>query len=140
LESRVILNKGLLEELRNINLKKDAFKEFFKDTERIIKINRGLLDKEVLKANYTKSASIAYSLVLRLRGLFLIKGILNKTKYTSKAFENWVTQDIDKSSFKEIYKAYVNFKNKKKSSIQLKLVDLSKLIDFLEKQLENGKS
>lgn len=137
LEARVILNKRLLEELKNINLKKNAFREFFKDTKRIININREIIKKEEQNSNLTKSASLAYSVILRLRGLFLIKCILNKTKYTSKAFENWVTQGIDKSSFTEIYQAYVNFKNKKKPSIQLKIVDLSKLIHFLEKQLEN---
>jgi predicted nucleotidyltransferase len=136
MEAKALLNKKLLEELKNIRISRNSFKAFVEDTERIIKINEGILSIEKNKGELTSSASIAYSIILRLRGVFLIKAILKNKKYSSKDFKNWICSYLNEETFNSIYNAYSDFKRKKHSKIKLKIEDLEKLLVLLKKELK----
>ncbi len=126
-EAKPIINSELLN-----NLKKDYkpnyndFKEYIKETKNIIKINEKLLDP--------------YSIILRLRGVYIIEKILSGKKYSYSEFKKWVLGNIKeiKPNFDHIYNAYLKIKNNLNASA--KEEDLKKLLLTLKnktKKLEN---
>ena len=78
-EAKIILNSSLLDELKSKRIGRNSFKGFIEDSRRIIKINRGFveLDKEQGFKDLD-SVNVIYSIILRLRGVFLINKLLKK--------------------------------------------------------------
>lgn len=134
-EAKSLVNSSLLEELKSIRLDKSKFRDYFQETENIIKINRKLIeiDKEQ-KREYLDSISIIYSLILRLRGIFLIKNIINKEKYSKKEFFKWVNKEIDQEEFQKAYKVYKSIRDNKKIKERIKIETGEKLLNILEKE------
>ena len=81
-EAKPIINSCLLEELKQ---EKKDFKDFikwFKETTNYsIKSTKELIYLDEMDSIYLSSYSIAYSLILRLKGIFLIKSVLNNKKF-----------------------------------------------------------
>ncbi|MEK6926380.1 MAG: DUF2080 family transposase-associated protein [Nanoarchaeota archaeon] len=140
-EAKVILNSSLLEELKDIKVKKSSFKNFAVECEGIIKINRGLinLDKEQ-GLDYIDSAEVIYSMLLRLRGVFLAKNLIEKKEYSKKKFFNWISREINGKEMGKTYDVYMSVKNNRKIKIKVKVETAEKLLDFLEKEAKNIKN
>jgi len=138
-EARVIINSGLLDELRNKykpNLKE--FEEFFEDSKRIIKINEDFI-REEKRDSYFDDNAIVYSLVLRLRGLFIIKCLLEGKKQSYNSLKRFVGGAMEDFDF--IYDSYRKAKRDKNARIKIKTEEMINLIKFLNKEilyLENG--
>jgi predicted nucleotidyltransferase len=134
-EAKAIVNSGLLEELREKyrpNLKE--FEEFFEDSKRIIKINEKFIREEKDKI-YLEDNAIVYSLVLRLRGLFIIKCLLEKKKYSYASLKKWVGKNLN--DFDYIYDSYRKAKKDKNARIKIKTEEMIDLIKFLNKEIFN---
>jgi len=81
-EARSIVNSKLLEELRKKHpINEKYFKDYLKETKRIIEINEDLLDR--------------YSIVLRLRGIFIIKQLLKEREYSHREFKRWISKNSE---------------------------------------------
>jgi predicted nucleotidyltransferase len=133
-EAIPIINPRLLEELRlKYAPKLGKFSEFFKDTKRIIKINEDFLDKE--KDFYVSGESNLYSIVLRLRGLFIINCLLSNKRYSHKSFELWVEKKLSGVNFRKVYGAYRASKNELKVKEKIRVKDLRLLLNLLNKEL-----
>lgn len=139
-EAKPIINSKLLEELKlKYPFKITYFKEFFRDCERLIKVNEEFLESE--KGEYLSSEAIIYSLVLRLRGIFIIKSILKEKKYSHKLFKLWIKSKLPQIDFISIYEAYRCSKNERKIKQKVRISDIKLLIEFLKNELlilENG--
>jgi predicted nucleotidyltransferase len=135
-EAKVLLNKNLIEELKQKEFEKKSFADFIKDTRRIIKINKEVLELDKLDSEFVESKSVIYSLVLRLRGFFLIKCLLDKTPYSHKSFKKWISLIMPLKDFEQLYQLYSDIKLKKKTKIQIRINDAEKLINFLELEIE----
>jgi predicted nucleotidyltransferase len=139
-EAKVIINSKLLEEIKsNYKPKLKEFETFLKDTLRMIKVNEDFLKSE--KSEVLFSEAIIYSLVLRLRGLFIVKSILREKKYSHRLFKDWIKSEISGIDFNSIYDAYRSSKNDEKIKQKLKVEDVRKLLKFLKNEvltLENG--
>jgi predicted nucleotidyltransferase len=100
-EAKPIINSELLENLkRTYKPKIQNFKDYIKETKEIIKINEDILDP--------------YSIILRLRGIFLIEGLFSEKIYSHKSFKEWIFKDADdktkKIDFDSSYDAYLRIK------------------------------
>ena len=101
-EAEPVINSELLTELRK-SYKPHAqdFKEFIKETKDIIKINEELLS--------------TYSIILRLRSLYIIENLLSGKKYSFMKFKEWIFKDTKnentKANFDKVYNAYIREKN-----------------------------
>lgn len=127
-EAKPIINSKLLEKfIEEYKAKKRDFKEYLIETKKIIKVNKELLYSESKES--IKAGEIAYSLILRLRGVYLINCLLSNKKYSNKDFLAWCGNP------NEIYDAYRNYKTNSKSKT-LKRNELINLTDFLDKELE----
>ncbi len=135
-EAKAILNVSLLEDykekIKEISIKKslDEIKSMTRINEKMI-----IIDEESKKNVLDETI---YSLVLRLRELYLIECIKNSKKPTNKEFLNL----IKKVGSNESYNAYLRIKNNLKSKTTIPTTEAKSLISEIKKRikdLENGK-
>jgi len=119
-EAKPIINSELLDDLkRRYKPKLNDFKEYLIETKRVIEINKELLSP--------------YSLILRLRGIFIIGSLLRKGDLSNKGFKSWILENIPKLDHMPIYEAYRNYKNKSKIN-KVNSKDLKRILELLEKE------
>lgn len=139
-EAKPIINVKLLEELKDKYKPKLAdFKEFIEDTKRILSINKEFLELDKEEGELSESESVPYSLILRLRGMFIINNLLLKKIYSNKKFHSWINKNVQNIDYSTIYEVYKAVKNNSKAK-KVKIKDLVALHDFLKKEtkkLEN---
>jgi len=127
-EAKPILNEPLLRELKQVGINPD-FKEFFDSTLGAFKSTKELLDVGRKRGEkYLGSTACIYSLILRLRGLFLIQLFKKNQQFSTKKFIEFVKSRGFKektiNDFLEIYRAE---RDNKKIIHKLLLVDAEKL-------------
>lgn len=108
-EAKPILNEPLLIELKHVEIKPD-FEEFFDSTLGAFKSTKELLDIDRKRGKkYLDSTACIYSLILRLRGLFLIQLFKKKQQFSTKKFVLFIKSHGFKektvNEFLEIYRA-----------------------------------
>ena len=87
-EAEPLINSYILEDLKEIKIDKENFKDYLNETKEHIKSSKELLELDKLDGEFIKSYSVLYSIILRLRGVFIIKCFLNKEKFSNKNFKN----------------------------------------------------
>lgn len=138
-EAKPIINSSLLDELKQ---NKKNFKEFikwFKETTRdSIKSTKELIELDSIESNYLTSYSVIYSLILRLRGIFLINSVLANKEFSNYSFKKFITEFILDFEFKKIYKIYRNVRDSKKiENIKVEITSANKLLEVLQREVEN---
>lgn len=140
IEAKSLINNKLLEELTALKLKKSDFKYFIEETKRILKINKKFINLDEIDGEYLESSSVVYSLILRLRGVFIIKSILDKKQYTNKLFKEWlIKKNIGEEDTEKIYKIYRNIRDNKKIKVKIKLEKIKNLLKILEDEINSLK-
>jgi len=137
LEAKSITNASLLNRLKEVKISNESFDDFIKDTERVININEELINLENSSKKYLESNEMIYSLLLRLRGLYLIKCIFNKKKYSNLHFLNFIKRSVGED-YLNVYNVYKLIKEGKKADIKIPLKVAEKLINLLKKEVKNG--
>lgn len=139
-EAKPIINSGLLQQLKLLHKPKlSNFREYFKDCRRIIKLNEVSIESE--KGDYLSSEAVIYSLVLRLRGAFIIKSIMSDKKYTHEELNSWIEDRLPQIDFYSVYEAYRRSKNGERVQQKIKVADARSLLKLLKNEisvLENG--
>ncbi len=132
-EAKPIINSSLLEELRNkYKPKLRDFAEFLKDTQKLIKINKDILESEKEK---NTNEGVPYSIILRLRGIFIINHLLSEKTCSNKEFREWIKNDLPNINLKSVYLSYKAVKTNSKTP-ETKTNDLKQLLNLLEKEIE----
>lgn len=132
-EARTILNNSLLEELLKEKFTKNSFRSYFEDTKRIIKINKGFLDIDLEKnLEFLDSTAIIYSMVLRLRGIFLIKNLLEKKKYSKKSFLDFLGKNLNEEEINRVYSIYESVRDETKIKEKITIETAEKLLNLLK--------
>ena len=142
IDAKAIMNKDLLEELRNIKLSEASFDRYFRDSKKMITMNKEHIELDRGAGDNLKSCAVIYSVLLRLRALFMIRCILQKRKYSNKNFQEWIIGKIgiDRKEYEKIYEAYRAIRDNKKSKVKIKLFVAEKLLGLLEKEIgKHGK-
>jgi len=137
-EARPILNEPLLKELMRIKIKPD-FENFLDSTLGAFKTVSMLLEVERKRGKkYLDSNTCIYSLILRIRTLFLIQNFFKNRAFSSKKFrkllESHGFSDEKVKEFLEIYRAE---RDKREPAVRVLLSDAEKLfkaakIEFLK--------
>ena len=136
-EAKTIINPDLLEKYKEYTFTKNNINLFLDATANVLELNKkGLeLDFEI--------GSLVYSLILRIRGLLMIKTIINKASYSkSLLFDYLEKYNFSKEKIEELYKIYSNERNntKVKESEIITKEDIRKLIIVAENLLKEAKS
>ncbi|MBI2628712.1 nucleotidyltransferase domain-containing protein [Candidatus Pacearchaeota archaeon] len=137
-EAVPIINTSLLDKLKDKKINVGYFKDFIQETKQSIKTSEQLIniDKEK-NSDYLSSNSVIYSLILRLRGIFLIKKLLKKEKYSNKLFKKYIINEIKDLNYDKIFKIYRLIRDDKsvKSSERIKIKDADSLLSLLKKEV-----
>ena len=140
-EAKAILNGSLLEELKDKKFLKSSFKDFIAECERIIKINKGLIGLDnKQEGKYLDSPEIIYSLVLRLRGVFLIRTLIEGKKYFKREFLKFLGKEIDENEVEKIYNIYRAFRDSRKIKAKIKIETINKLPFLLDREIRDLKN
>ena len=136
-DAKTIINKSLLEKLTkeksNIHKSIKWFKDSTKDS---IKSTKELIEMDKLDGEYISSYSVIYSLMLRLRGIYLIKGILNNKNFSNKDFKEWLLKYISEKELNNMYEIYQKIRDDKKiKDIRIKIKSAIYLLNILEMEI-----
>ncbi len=128
-EAKVIINKELIEKYSNkkhkLNIKKTLI-----EIRKILKINEE--STRICEKNKENIPDgIVYSIILRLRELYLIKSLLSNRSYSK---ENFI-----KTCGKKIYSAYNRIKRNEKELDDISPSEIKSLLDLSEKWLKELK-
>ncbi len=134
-EAIPIVNSFYLEKLKQEKIKLSYFKDFLKDTEKAIKSNEELMEMDRKLKNKDASESVIYSLLLRLRGIFIISLLLNKKKYSKELFKEWLIKNSG-ADYNKIYEIYRAVRDDKKTEEKISMSDAESLLSLLIKEIE----
>ncbi|MBI2101068.1 nucleotidyltransferase domain-containing protein [Candidatus Woesearchaeota archaeon] len=137
LEAEPLINAYAIAELRSIKIKKEDFRDYLKEAREHLKSNKELLELDKLDNSCLESYSVLYSAMLRMRGLFIIRCILNKGRFSNKKFKGWLTsQGLDSGEFEESYNAYRMVRDDKSTkNLEIGINVAEKVLNILEKEL-----
>jgi len=135
-EAEPLINASILEDLKNVKIANKNFKEYVTETKEHIKSNKELLELDKLDDGHVASYSVIYSAILRLRGIFITKCVLNKEKFSNKAFQKWILhEEITNQEFERSYEVYRIIRdNKNIKNIKIKISVAEKLLNILIKE------
>ena len=136
-ESTPIINSFLLKELKAIKFNFKNLKWFKETTKISIKEIKEFIELDKLEGDHILSLNVIYSLILRLRGVFLIKCLKNNKVFSNKLFKKWITKHISDYEFKQVYSIYRALRDNKKVDIKVEIRIAEILLDLLK--IENGK-
>ena len=136
-EAEPIINSSLLDDLKKIEIKNKKFEWFIDTTKDFIKTNKEFIELDKLEGEYILSYSTVYSLILRLRGILLIRCIINKKEFSNKLFKQWITKYVPCQEYKKIYGAYRSVRdNKKIKEKEIKIIYAEALLKLLEDEIK----
>jgi len=145
IDAVAVLNKGLLDEIREIKLSWGSMKRYLEDCKNIIKEDKSLIAKDKLEGDFLESNSVVYSSILRLRALYMMDSIFNNVKYSNEVFEGWLMSNlsIGKELYGKIYSIYKEVRDNDKIKERISVELAENLVELLEKKIEdiakNGK-
>src|SRR3989344_8217231 len=125
-ETEPLVNASIFHELKKILPHKNGLKEYIKETKEHIKSSKEILELDKLYYSDLKSYSVIYSLILRLKGMFIIQCIMKKETFSNKKFKQWILQKgITNQEYKSVYNAYkmVRDETNKKTKIEIVLAE-----------------
>ena len=132
-EARPLLNNKFLKEIK-IEVTKKNTKWFLDTTENSLKVIKNSIDKiEKKKPDGKLSDSIAYSLILRLRTLYMIDCLIKNKDYRKNAFIKLI-EEISCSL--TAYNRYVYAKDHKENKRLLPLEEGKMLYEYLKSYLQ----
>ena len=137
-EARPVFNGSLLEELRQSKKDFKSFISWFKETTKdSIKSTEEFIELDRLESEYLNSYSILYSLMLRLRGVFLIKSLLDNKPFSNYSFKKFIIKHISEHEFKKVYKIYRDIRDDKKAeNLKIEINTADKLVHVLQREVE----
>lgn len=130
-EAKAILNSDLLENFRN-KIRKISIKKHLDEISSITKINEKSVEIDT-ELNEKVQDETLYSIVLRLRELYLIECLKNNKKPSNKEFVSL----IRKIASEEPYKAYLRVKNDLKTKKIVPVEEAMRLINEIKKRMAN---
>jgi len=133
-EAKTIINPDLLNKYKDYKFTKKNTKKFLMDAKKII-----LLIKKGVRLNF-EIGSIVYSLILRVRGLLMIKLMLNNRLYSKASLFNYLeSNNFEKNKIEELYRIYRSERdgNKVQNSNIIIKTDIEKLLSVYEKLLKD---
>jgi predicted nucleotidyltransferase len=133
-EAIPIINQDYLEKLRKIKINPKFFKQFIYSTKESIKSSEEIIELDK-KTGKTASNSIIYSLILRLRGVFIINQLLADKIYSNELFKKWITNNC-KINYSKIYEVYRIVRAEKEIKDKIFIGEAEILIRFLKEELK----
>jgi len=139
MDAKPILNKGLLDEIKNLKPAQNSMLRYLNDCRKTVRIDKELIEEDRREGNLLRSTSVVYSSILRLRALYMMKQAAGHKRYSTEAFEAWLAAELNVSheDLMEIYEVYKSVLNNRKSHAKISLAIAEKLAGLLGKEAEH---
>lgn len=134
-EAKSIINPSYLEKLKKEKPKFEYFKDFVEDTKKSIISSKEIIYLDDKLKNKFASESVIYSLILRLRGIFIINSLFKKRAYSKNLFKNWLLKNSN-IDYNKVYKIYTSIRDNKKSDEKISIEQAKTLLSLLAKKTE----
>lgn len=125
-EAKTIINPQLFKRYNNCKFTKNNTKQFINGSAKAFElIKKGLeMDFEI--------GSLVYSLILRVRGLLMIKLMLNNKLYSKSALFNYLSSHFPNYKIEELYGIYIKERNnlRVRESEAITKEDVKRLLDI----------
>lgn len=134
-EAKAILNNELLKTYKAKNrgiLKRSLTRKCLSEIKSVTKINEKEIEIEEELGNKVPDETL-YSIVLRLRELYIIECLMNNKIPSNKEFLNLIKRNASEES----YNAYLRIKNDLKSKKVIPAKEARSLIDEIRRRLKN---
>jgi len=138
LEAKTIMNQSLLEELKQTKITRSSFTMYLEECKRVLNINKKIVELESKEGKYLKSLNVIYSAFLRLRGLYLMKFVLEKKNSTKNEFYSWFKKYINLSneSWERALSIYKSIKDNKTIKVQFTIEDTLKILNLIAEKVK----
>ncbi|MDO8460642.1 MAG: DUF2080 family transposase-associated protein [Nanoarchaeota archaeon] len=138
LEAKTIMNQSLLKELKHTKITKNSLAIYLDECKRVLNINKKIVELESNEGEYIKSLNVIYSTFLRLRGLYLMKSILEEKNSKKNEFYSWFRKQANLSDESwgialSIYKA---IRDNKTIKAKYTIEDTLKILKLLEEEVK----
>jgi len=130
-ESKVILNADLIKNYKSTPLTRRNLKIHIELTKSILNVNKAqiTLDKEWPSP---ASNSVSYSLVLRLRGIYIVNCLRKNKKWSNKELLKLLERV---SGSKTAYSGYLRVKDNKRMKAELPIEEAEQLYQYVYKKI-----
>lgn len=137
-EAEPVINSSYLKKLKKEKIKFGYFKNFLKDTEDAINSDKEIMDIDAKLKKNSASESVIYSIILRLRGIFIIKLLLSKKSYSKKIFRDWIVKNSE-IDYDKVYSIYQSVRDDRKPEETIPRNQAESLLSLLIKETKNIK-
>ncbi|MBI5002415.1 nucleotidyltransferase domain-containing protein [Candidatus Woesearchaeota archaeon] len=135
-EAEPLINASALQELNTIPLQKKSILAYLKETKEHIKSNKEFIELDKLDGKYLRSFSVLYSLLLRLRAVFILHCISRNTPFSNKKFKQWLVEE-GIHDFPLLYVIYQKLRdNKNVGQVNIKITTVEKITLILEREMK----
>lgn len=138
-EAKSILNESLLKELQKIKLSKESLRWHIETSISSLKVIKKVIEINEIEQNRVIKNSIIYPLILRLREACIVECLIKNKNYSKKEFLNILNEQIGKKEGEELYKAYVEIRDKGNSRTTVDLEKIKKIVLLLEDIIKKQK-
>ena len=139
-EAKAVVNSSLLDDLKKVKVDYKNFKWFIETAIDHVKSSKEFIELDKLYSEYLASYSVLYSIMLRLRGVFLIKCLIDKKEYSNKLFKKWILKNrISDFEYKVAYSIYRCVRDNKNIKVKIKISPVERLLNILVKEINSLK-
>ncbi len=135
IEAKPLLNCNYLSSFK-VKATKENTKWHITTTENKLRIIKQVIEWARSRSIRHLSDRIAYTLVLRIRTLHMLRAILNGSRYSKKDFVRLIGKT---SRGRNAYAGYLNIKNNNSETSSVSVDEVERLYTYLKEQLENVK-
>ena len=132
-EAKAILNSNLINEYFDISLNRDNLKFHIETTKSAMGVVKAYIDLCKEEGEKFVSDASAYSLILRLRGIYIVKCLIDRREYTNRDFLAFVKKI---AGSKDAYDGYLRVKDETKGGKKLLVEEAQKLHDYILKKIK----
>jgi len=134
-EARPLLNEVYLNSIK-VKTTKNNIKWYINTTQDKLILIKEIIEKSRKINKKNLEDRIAYTLVLRIRTLYIIKKLIKNEYYSKKEFVKLINRI---SNGKDTYESYLTIKNNLKQEKGIDIEEAEKLYNYLKKQLDEIK-
>jgi len=143
IDAEPIINRELLEEIREIKITKKSMAPYIKSCKQILKTHKRFIEDDKKSGSIIKSYSVIYSTILRLKALYIMRSILGHKQHTNEKFKRYLISglNINEQQLGELLSVYYAIAHNKKIRAKIPIPLAESLINLLEKEIKikNGK-
>ena len=133
LEARTILNDNILSNYKKYKLTSKNLDFYFNAVKSALNVCKETIKIDKTDNKKTTDSSIAYSLVLNIRSVYIIDSIIKNKKWSTNGLLTLIKRIAGSL---DVYKNYLEIKNNKKTKKEISIDVAEKLILYIENNLE----